>query len=214
MSGQRSPELGEWSPSRPLDDKMIRGALLRGLRSEAQGQADTVVLEELGLRHGLARVDIVVVNSYLHGFEIKSDRDTLGRLSGQLRVFNSVLDRATLVVGWSHADEALRVVPEWWGVSLAYEDSSGDVCLLETRGAGHNPCPDARAVAALLWRDEVLSVLEEVGAAEGVRSKPRAALYHRLVESVEPAWLRSRVCQQIRSRGDWRSGAQRMLGDG
>jgi hypothetical protein len=53
-------------------DRDVREALHRKVLKEHHGDADTLVLDELGLRHGTCRVDIAVVNGYLHGYEIKS----------------------------------------------------------------------------------------------------------------------------------------------
>ncbi|WP_283807951.1 DUF2130 domain-containing protein [Bradyrhizobium macuxiense] len=58
-------------------DRDVRQALHRKVLKERHGDADTLVLDELGLRHGTCRVDIAVVNGYLHDYEIKSDADTL-----------------------------------------------------------------------------------------------------------------------------------------
>jgi len=43
---------------------------------------DTLVVDELGLKHGKCRADIAVINGHLMGYEIKSDDDSLRRLAG------------------------------------------------------------------------------------------------------------------------------------
>jgi len=102
-----------------MNDRDIRVVLKEELLRQYVNDEDTLVLDEVGLRHGTARIDLVVVNDRLHGYEIKSDRDSLKRLLDQVRVYSSVMDRMTLVVGYRHAYDALRMVPEWWGVRLA-----------------------------------------------------------------------------------------------
>lgn len=102
-----------------MNDNQIRSALKQKLFVQYFRDSETLILDEVGIRHGAARIDLVVVNGTLHGFEIKSDRDTLKRLPKQVRIYNPVLDRITLVVGHRHADEAMQIVPEWWGVKLA-----------------------------------------------------------------------------------------------
>jgi len=172
-------------------------------------EEDTLVLDELGLRHGAARIDLVVVNERLHGYEIKSDRDSLRRLPEQIRVYSSVMDRVTLVVAYRHAYEALRMVPEWWGVRLAEtKKQSGTVVLSGARPARNNPKVDLNAVVALLWRDEALAIIEEMGAAGGVRSKRRNEIYRRLVELSNPDSLRFRIRQQLKRREGWRVDVQ------
>lgn len=195
-------------------DNLIRGALKRDLRAQFQGDPETVILDELGVRHGAARVDLVVVNGSLIGFELKSDCDDLRRLPRQARIFSGMLDRMTLVVGHRHADEAVRAVPDWWGVKLAEVGPDGRVRFIDLREPSDNPSPDGLAIAKLLWREEALSFLEEIGAAGGLRSKPRATIYARLVELVELDSLRAFVRSRFRCRKGWRLGEQRTSGGG
>jgi hypothetical protein len=66
-------------------DRDVRQALHRKVLKEHHGDANTLVVDELGLRHGTCRVDIAVVNGFIHGYEIKSDADTLERLPRRRR---------------------------------------------------------------------------------------------------------------------------------
>lgn len=192
-----------------MNDRDIRAVLKDELLRRYAKYEDTLVLDELGLRHGAARIDLVVVNDRLHGYEIKSDRDSLRRLPDQIRVYSSVMDRVTLVVGYRHAYNALRIVPEWWGVRLAEKKKrSGTIVLSDARSPRDNPGVDLNAVVALLWRGEALAILEEIGAAGGVRSKRRSEIYRRLVELSDPDYLRFRIRQQLKRREGWRVGVQ------
>jgi hypothetical protein len=187
--------------------KILKARLLAAFREDPE----TLILEELGLRHGATRVDMVVVNGSLHGFEIKSDRDTLKRLPRQAKMYSEILDYVTLVVGQRHAVKAKPTVPNWWGIQVADRDQDGKVRLQEERQPLENPAPDKLAIAKLLWRDEAIMLLEELGAADGIRSKPRRVVYARLAEVIPIDALRFRVRHQLRSRTDWRSGERRML---
>jgi hypothetical protein len=193
-----------------MNDRDIRAVLKAELMRRYAKDEDTLILDELGIRHGAARIDLVVVNHQLQGYEIKSDLDSLRRLPDQIKAYGSVMDRATLVVSYRHAYDALQMVPEWWGIKLAEtEKRSGTVALSNARLPRDNPGTDLHAVVALLWRNEALGILEEMEAAKGVRSKTRTDIYKRLVEVSEPDYLRFRVRQQLRSRKDWRADAQR-----
>jgi hypothetical protein len=192
-------------------DIEIRKALKENLAAAFLADPHTLILEELGLRHGATRVDMVVVNGCLHGFEVKSDRDSLKRLPRQVKMYSQVLDYATLVVGQRHADKAKPTIPNWWGIQVADRDQDGEVRLQEVRHPLDNPAPDKLAIAKLLWRDEAIMLLEELGAADGIRSKPRRVVYARLAEVIPIDALRFRVRHQLRSRTDWRSGERRML---
>jgi hypothetical protein len=172
---------------------------------------ETLILEELGLRHGATRVDMVVVNGSLHGFEIKSDRDSLRRLPRQVKMYSEILDYVTLVVGQRHADKATPTTPNWWGIQVADRGQDGKVRLQEERQPLENPAPDKLAIAKLLWRDEAIMLLEELGAADGIRSKPRRFVYSRLAEVAEIDTIRAYVRERLKSRKDWRSDEQRKL---
>jgi hypothetical protein len=194
-------------------DGEIRRYLKQDLLSTYSNDPDTVIIEELGLRHGYCRVDLAVVNGSLHGFEIKSDRDTFRRLSRQADTYNRVFDFVTLVTGERHADSAMRIAQPWWGIQVAGSGRGSDLRLLEVRKPSENPLPDKLAITKLLWREEALTLLEELGAASGVRSKPRRHVYSRLAEAADLDVVRARVRRQLKSRLDWRSGGQRKSGD-
>lgn len=62
------------------NDLIIREALKRLLENRHAKDKKVRIIEELGVHHGTARIDIAVVNGIMHGYEIKSDQDTLQRL--------------------------------------------------------------------------------------------------------------------------------------
>lgn len=176
-----------------MNDKQIRVALRNKVFRHYRLTPSALVLEEVGIRHGAARVDFLVVNGLLHGFELKSDRDNLSRLENQIQIFSSTLDRVTLVVGYRLVDKALRMVPEWWGVKLANLGKRGAIHFRDARTPKNNPCVEKEAVVKLLWQDQALQVLEELGADVGVRSKTRKEIYARLAECADLDLIRAKV---------------------
>jgi hypothetical protein len=171
------------------------------------------VIDELGIDHGAIRLDIALVNSIFQGFELKSDNDSLIRLPNQMRAYNAVLDRVTLVVGYRHAYEALKIIPEWWGVKLVEIGPFGGVHFSQARMPRNNPKPDPLAIARLLWRDEAIELLSDLGAAQGVLSKSRSYIYGRIVEVTDLDTIRARVRRQLMCRVNWRSDAEQTLHD-
>ncbi len=188
-----------------MRDMDIRSALRATVLARHVRDPDTLVIDELGLERGVVRVDIAVVNGRLHGYEIKSDADTLERLPAQVTGYGRVLDRVTLVVGSRHASAAQRLVPDWWGVYVAHEAVNGQVHFRPARRERANPGLDLEAVAALLWRDEALALLQARGRARGLVSKPRRELYRALVATLAPVELRRCVRDALKSRTDWRA---------
>ena len=102
----------------PIRDADVRPALRRYLQREQSANPNMLLIEELGLCQGQARIDLLTVSGVLHGYEIKSNRDRLTRLASQAATYSRVLDRVTLVVCPRHFEAALQLVPKWWGVLL------------------------------------------------------------------------------------------------
>jgi hypothetical protein len=197
-----------------MRDRDIRDVLRRELLAQHGKDPDTRIVEELGLCQGDVRVDVAVINGSLSGFEIKSDQDTLGRLPGQQRVYGMTLDYVTIVAHASHIDAVERVVPDWWGIT---EVTSGvgvgvGVALTIAREARQNPHVEPYAVAQLLWRDEVLSLLKARGTAAGLADKPRRVLWQTLAREVPATELGDLVRRQLKARSTWRSGERRRSG--
>ena len=195
------------------NDASIRKVLIAYLIDKHKDDYEKRILEELCVNNGSCRVDIAVVNGILHGYEIKSDADTLDRLKEQVKSYSEVFDKTTIVVGTKYIINVIEIVPEWWGIILAKQNLNG-VRLYQIREDGNNPQCDKLAVAKLLWREEALSILDDIGAAVGVRSKRRNLIYARLVNQLNHATIRDKVCDAILSRQDWRvDPAQQICGD-
>jgi hypothetical protein len=191
------------------NDIIIRAALVDRLRKEYAGDPEYRVISELGLWHGAARIDVAVINGVLHGFEIKSDRDTLFRLREQRNAYNSVFDKVTLVVGIKHFVESFKIVPEWWGIETAHVGENGLVFFNTIREPKDNQEQHDISIARLLWRHEALDLLESVGKAYGFRSKPRDEIYTRVVDSVDLETLKQYVRNVLQgSRQNWRPDVQ------
>ena len=67
-----------------MRDEDIRSVLRARLALEYGTDPSALVLDEFGLACSSARVDLAVVNGCLHGYEIKSDVDSLARLRSPL----------------------------------------------------------------------------------------------------------------------------------
>ena len=187
-----------------MNDSHIRMAFKAKTLKRYYQAPGAIVIDELGIAHGSSRIDIAVITKRLLGYEIKSEKDTLRRLPQQIRYYNSVFNRVTLIVDYRHAYEALKIIPIWWGVRLVEMKSSGEVYFSIAREARENPSPDKYSIAQLLWRNEVLQILEETEADRSIRAKSRDELYKRIAESTEIDKLRASVCDQLKRRENWR----------
>ncbi len=188
----------------PTNDIIIRSTLKEDLKNRHAKDKKVRIIEELGVGHGVARIDIAVVNGIMYGYEIKSDRDTLQRLPEQMNVFNAVFDRLTLVVGKNHLYKAIHIVPDWWGITVAKVGTNGQMIFHAIREPENNQEQVRISIARLLWREEALQVLEERNKAKGIRSKPREFIYERLASVLDADSLKERVSALLISREDWR----------
>lgn len=188
-------------------DIEIRRSLKESLAARHADEADTRIVEELGLCQGIARVDLAVVNGRLHGYEIKSESDTLARLPAQIETYGRALEYVTIVVSPAHAKKVESLVPSWWGVMRAVERGNL-VRIIESKKARPNPALSPLALAQFLWREEALQVLADHGLDSGMRSKPRHTLWLRLAAAFTKSELGTIVRETLKQRrGDWRSPA-------
>ena len=179
----------------PSKDRDVRTLLKQHLIA-MHGPA-TVVLDELGLCQGDVRVDVAAVNGELSGFEIKSPADSLARWPKQRRVYSKVVDRAWLVAPAKTLDAAKA--PDWWGL-IRIVETEHQLGLRVVREAGTNPNPDPYSIACLLWRDEAIRALKEVGRDRGIRTKRRKLVWERLVECLTIDELRRSVREALKVR--------------
>lgn len=132
-------------------DQAIRGHLRHYLTDNTLR-----VVEEFDVENGISRADLVGISDVdLHGYEIKSDVDTLMRLPSQVHSYDKVFSRMTIVVGSNHLKQIIYMVPEWWGIMLAKYDTSGEIVLNNIRKAGTNPQLDTMSLLRLLMKDEI-----------------------------------------------------------
>ena len=185
------------SPS--LRDSDIRPALRRLMR--ASQPSDSVVIEELGLGKGSVRVDLAVVNGIMHAYEIKSDFDTLRRLSTQAEYYCKCFDRVSLVVGSKHLQSARKSIPLWWGIVRVTARDDGPHFSV-VRKARANPSRNARALVELLWREQALALLECAGVADGVRSKPRDMIWDRAAEMLSLEEIAQAVRNHLKANAE------------
>jgi len=189
MTSPGSIYIGRKAGLKRANDPDVR-ALLREYLNNVHTGTGTVLLEELGLCQGDVRVDVAAVNGELSGFEIKSPSDTLARWPNQQKIYSRVVDRAWLVAPMKTLGKA--DAPEWWG-QIAIFELDDRLALRLVRPAALNPKPDAKSIARLLWRDEALEVLRNVGRARGAMTKSRTFIWQRLIESVAIDDLRAAV---------------------
>jgi hypothetical protein len=197
-----------------MNDGLIRESFHRQMLQRYHDAADTLVLNELGLRHGKCRADIAIVNGRLIGYEIKSDEDSLKRLDEQVQIYSAVFDRASVITGTKHLDAVLSRLPKWWGIVLCKLRRDGGVRFEILRRGEWNVRIDPIAIAQLLWKAEAGEILESLGEPPNLLRECRSVLYERLAAAIDLAQLQRRVRECLRQRRDWRYPKPLSLGGG
>jgi hypothetical protein len=182
-----------------MRDPEIRSSLRNGLRRKHKGDPDTEVIDELSIGGGRSRIDLALVNRVLHGFELKSDYDSLCRLPEQVQAYGMVCDRVTLVVGERHAEHAVQLVPDWWGVLLV-RSGAGRAIFRDLKLPQINPMLDPLAIAQLIRRSEATAVIVDLGFGEPGHRVSRQQLCEFLASNVELPVLCHRVRDCLRAR--------------
>lgn len=182
-------------------DPEIRMSLHRKLN--ADGNDFNGILNEFTVMRGDQRVDVAVIGDDFHGYEIKSDVDSLKRLPDQAKYFSYCFHRMTLVVGPVLLVGALKLIPDWWGVLLAQRNVEGVVELTELRPAMANPKVNYRWVTRLLWRDELIAILRRLGKYRGASKLKHAKMAEHLRAQVTEPELVQLVSETLLSRTEW-----------
>lgn len=196
-----------------LTERQIRLAAKSKLA--AQLRTGDLLVEELAVEHGNARIDVACLSDQLGGYELKSDFDTLDRLALQMHAYHGVFDGLTLVSTADYLAQAEKLLPPWWGLWCASaRDETVEIAVL--RDAQLNPRRDTRSLVALLWRDEAAALLQQVTGKRASANANRARLYDALASEAPAdvvhagvlACLRSRDALICRAQGSQASAAQ------
>lgn len=186
-----------------MQDKDIRKLLHPYLKKENKKYKDTIIVDEFDLCSGLSRIDVAVVNGVIHGYEIKSEEDTLNRLPNQINCYNKSLEKISIITNKSHLKQIRKLVPNWWGVLLIKNDGKKKT-VTELRKAKSNPQLDADSLLQILWKDELVSIIDKYEIDISVhlnKRKIRESIYN----SIDISVISQEVRLALKSRQNWRS---------
>lgn len=184
-----------------LSDAEIRCGL-RAMLHATQSK-ERLVLDELRLARTRAVLDVAVIDAGLHGYEIKSDLDSLSRLPRQIEVFGRSCDTLTLVTVKKHAAAAKQIIPGWWGLLLAERDRASRLTLTREREPFENPAVDATEFLNILRRTELMRILQANHSARHASSASKTALVATVLRVLGPREARRVAIEILRFRRTW-----------
>lgn len=186
-------------------DSDIRRSLNEQLKYNFKDDSSTLIINELCLCQGDVRADVAVINGAIHGYEIKSDSDTLERLPKQIEFYNKVFDTITVVTGDIHFERVKSMIPKWWGICLAKVTNDSTNVTLETfRETLPNKNVEAISLIQFLWREELLEILRQIGATKEIYKYRKFELWDYLCENVSLEEIKSYVRAFFKKRNNWR----------
>ena len=185
-------------------DAEIRAALHRKALRAFHRCNDTLVIDELGLAHAKARIDVAVINGSMYGFEIKSAADTLTRLPQQLDLYEQCLEKLTIVCAEKHIPGVRDLAPRWCGITKVTKGPRGGIVFITVRKPKRNPNIQPYRLAHLLWRSEAVAILTQANASPKMLRAPRKTLYKSLAAKFSVAEITAFIKESMASRQDWR----------
>ncbi|MBI2319865.1 MAG: sce7726 family protein, partial [Betaproteobacteria bacterium] len=150
-------------------DRALRELTKAEISRYLHKRASVVMVEEMEVCSGRARVDLAVISDQLIGIEIKSGKDDVTRLPAQAEAYSRCFDRVVLVVDESLVAKAAPLIPTWWGLVVTFQQDDRLTYVFERRPR-RNPHLDLDALLALLWREEVAALLGDL---LGISAQPR-----------------------------------------
>ncbi|MGG0670244.1 sce7726 family protein [Lederbergia citrisecunda] len=184
-----------------LNEVKVRALLTNELTSIYANCDNTRIINELGLDFGAARVDVAVVNGILHGYEIKSDLDTLARLPRQIEYYNRAFERMTIVVSRKYLSATENLVPKWWGIKVISADQSK---LVNVRKGRKVSCQDPEIILKLLWKKELEGLIDHLGLPKSLKKMRKKQLLALLQEKADFKLIKEYVYLTLKTRDNWR----------
>jgi len=186
-----------------MNDAVIRKKLHTYLETENKKFKDTIIIDELDLCSGLSRIDVAVINGSIHGFEIKSEEDTLVRLPNQISYYNKSLEKVTLVTNPSHLKKVKEIIPGWWGL-IAVENDAQNLTINQLKKSETNLEIDSNSILELLWKNELISLAINYSVPIK-KSYSKPLLREAITDTVDVTILSYEVRSTLKSRTNWRS---------
>jgi len=174
------------------------------IKERLKQSAKARVVDEFQILRGQGRIDVALIDDALHGYEIKSASDNLERLPSQQAIYGKVFERITLVADERHVKEAVAMVPKHWGL-IVVGMKEGKPYADTLWPAMRNQDLDKLALAQLLWRDEVLELMEYFDLSSGLKRSNRKTLWRHVSRCLTLEQIKAFVCFKLRSRKDWRN---------
>ena len=185
-----------------MRDFEIRTRLKTSILKKYYSDINSKVVEELNLPVAKARIDLAVINGYLHGFEIKSASDTLQRLPSQLIAYSKVFDYLSIITEDKYHHKVINILPDWVGIYVCSE-IKGEFKIKEIKKAILNKNIEGFYLAKLLWREELIGVLNQFNIHFRIKER-NWILAETIAKNIELDVLSDIVRKKLKERITWK----------
>lgn len=152
---------------------------------------------------GKTRTDaFMVTENELIGIEFKSDKDTLERLTRQVKDYNRFCNKNYLVIGRHFLEKQHLledILPDFWGIYSVTMNEDGTLALDLIREAAHNPKCRIKNQLKILWRTELIHLVKD-NKLGGVTAYNKKELGDKLYKNIEKDTLIKMICNELLER--------------
>lgn len=176
------------------DEYVYRAAVTKKILMGKHSLRTASMLNEF--RAGSCKADLVILNGTASVYEIKSERDSLARLSNQIENYKAVFATVNVIVGERHVESVRRVVSDDVGI-LCLSDRYRITVVQDAEDRPERICP--RTVFASLRSSEAVNILKALGV--DVPAVPNTRLHgvmRELFTQLEPSSLHGEFVQTLK----------------
>ena len=116
-----------------------------------------------------------------------------------MQIYDFVLDKITIVVGESKLLEVNRIIPDFWGITIA-ENRDGKISLIEKRKPKLNKHINKNWLSKKLWRSDIVDILRAKNLYKGKSTYYRDNLLKILMKNISLNGLRYYVRNVLTNR--------------
>lgn len=135
------------------------------LAKERLNISDEITIFEFPINS--SRLDVGRINGQSYVYEIKTEYDSLNKLSKQIEDYSKAFEYVYTIVHPKHIDKTLETVPQYCGIQT-YTIEDGEFEFKKIRQATYSPCLDSYEQLKTLSSKDLETILKE----EEVRNIP------------------------------------------
>jgi hypothetical protein len=176
------------------DEYVYRAALTKNILMGKHSLRTSSMLNEF--RVGACRADLVILNGTASVYEIKSERDSLGRLLNQVQSYKRVFATVNVIVSDNHVESVRRIVPDDVGIMRLSQRHHISV-EREAVACPERVCPIT--VFESLRSSEATAILEALGfTGPTVPNTQRRGVLRELFADLDPVALHREMVRTLK----------------